>query len=124
MEIDVLPDLAVLGELRRSVAAHLLRSGWPAGAVENAVLVVSELLTNAIIYGRPPIRLSLAQRPEVLRLEVDDAGGGQPTLNLGRANGAGGFGLQIVDALAARWGVEDHAPGKAVWVELVAKPTA
>lgn len=124
MEIDVLPDLAVLGELRRSVAAHLLRSGWPAGAVENAVLVISELLTNAIVYGRPPIRLSLAQRAEVLCLEVDDAGNGQPTLESGRADGAGGLGLQIVDALAARWGVEIRAPGKAVWVELVGKPTA
>ncbi len=124
MEIDVLPDLAVLGELRRSIAAHLYRSGWPMAAVDNAVLVVSELLTNAIIHGRPPIRLSLAERVEVLRLEVNDAGDGRPALDPGRANGAGGLGLQIVDTLAARWGVENHAPGKAVWVELMAKPTA
>lgn len=117
----MLPDLAVLGDLRGAVAAHLLRLGWPLGSIENAVLVVSELLTNAIIHGRPPIRLSLARRLEVIRLEVDDAGAGRPQLDLGRAKGAGGFGLQIVDTLAARWGVEDHGPGKAVWVELVAR---
>lgn len=124
MEIDVLPDLGVLGDLRRSVAAHLQGSGWPRAAVDNAVLVVSELLTNAIIHGSPPIQLRMAHRPEVLRLEVDDAGTGRPALDPGRARGDGGFGLQIVNTLAARWGVEDHAPGKAVWVELIVKPIA
>lgn len=123
MEIDVEPELAVLGEIRQSVAAHLRRSGCPAASVGNLVLMANELLTNAIVHGLPPIRLSLAERREVVRLEVHDGGPGRPTRDPGRATGVGGLGFEIVDHLATRWGVDERATGKAVWVELVTGPT-
>ncbi|HYT11101.1 MAG TPA: ATP-binding protein, partial [Mycobacteriales bacterium] len=71
---------------------------------ETALLLVSELATNAIRHGSPPVRLSLRLDAGRLRVEVSDGSPAPPRV-LGSGPGqAGGRGLQIVQQLAARWG--------------------
>jgi anti-sigma regulatory factor (Ser/Thr protein kinase) len=87
---------------------------------ETALLLVSELATNAIRHGAPPVRLSLRLDADRLRVEVTDSSPALPQLGLPGSDQPGGRGLQIVQQLAARWGA--HASrsrlGKTVWFEL------
>lgn len=87
---------------------------------ETALLLVSELATNAIRHGTPPVRLSLRLDADRLRVEVTDSSPALPQLGHPEADETGGRGLQIVQQLAARWGsqVSRSRLGKTVWFEL------
>ena len=86
---------------------------------ETALLLVSELATNAIRHGAPPVRLSLRLDKNRLRVEVTDSSPALPELGHPGPDGIGGRGLQIVQQLAARWGAASpRRLGKAVWFEL------
>jgi two-component sensor histidine kinase len=77
-------------------------------------LVATEMVSNAIRYGRPPIRLELTRADGHVRLVVRDEGGGEPKQ---RTPGAGGgWGLHIVERLATRWGAA--AGATAIWAEI------
>ncbi|MFD5844257.1 ATP-binding SpoIIE family protein phosphatase [Streptomyces chartreusis] len=82
-----------------------------------AELVVSELVTNAIRYGRPPIRLRLIHDRSLL-CEVSDAGSTTPHLRRARVFDEGGRGLLLVAQLAGQWGTRHARRGKTVWAEL------
>ncbi|MFJ5774060.1 SpoIIE family protein phosphatase [Streptomyces sp. NPDC093094] len=82
-----------------------------------AELVVSELVTNAIRYGRGPIRLRLI-RTDTLTCEVFDASSTAPHLRRARAFDEGGRGLLLVAQLTERWGTRQGREGKAIWAEL------
>ncbi|BBJ45118.1 hypothetical protein SSPO_078360 [Streptomyces antimycoticus] len=79
-------------------------------------LVVSELVTNAIRYGRPPIRLRLI-RDRALICEVSDFSSTAPHLRRARALDEGGRGLFLVAQLAQRWGTRLEVHGKTIWAE-------
>ena len=87
---------------------------------ETALLLVSELATNAIRHGAPPVRLSLRLDADRLRVEVTDSSPALPRLAQPGPDQPGGRGLQIVQQLAARWGsqVSRSRLGKTVWFEL------
>jgi anti-sigma regulatory factor (Ser/Thr protein kinase) len=106
----------------RCALTHWLSARVTNGLLSDAPLVVSELVTNSLLHaGLPdaaPVRVSAELAGGVLRLEVEDAGtGGAVRRRTPNRHGSGGFGLNIVDALAARWGVERDG-GTMVWVEL------
>jgi serine/threonine-protein kinase RsbW len=93
--------------------------------VDEVLLCVSELTTNALVHGVPPGRgflLRLCLNVDgLLHIEVHDSGGGQPRVREGwedetseRENGRG---LCLVEALADKWGVGERVPGKIVWCE-------
>ena len=90
-------------------------------ALADALIIVSELATNAIRHGGAPteddeLTLHAAILPGGLRLEVSDPGPGfEPGGHGPRPDG--GYGLQLLDRLATRWGVAGSAP-VTVWVEL------
>ena len=90
--------------------------------LDDALLVTSELVTNAVRYGRPEITLGLARIANGVRIEVGDAGDSLalPSPSVPEGNRAGGRGLLIVASTAAEWGITAHdpPPGKTVWVEL------
>jgi PAS domain S-box-containing protein len=80
-------------------------------------LVVSELVTNAIRYGRPPVRLRLI-RGATLICEVSDGSSTAPHLRRARTFDEGGRGLLLVAQLARRWGTRHHTDGKTIWAEV------
>jgi anti-sigma regulatory factor (Ser/Thr protein kinase) len=88
-------------------------------ACEKASLLVSELVTNAVVHGRSRATL-IAARPEgrlrvaVLDNDVRLPEGPQPA----NPDAEGGRGLRIVAAVADRWGVETTDEGKSVWFEI------
>ena len=82
--------------------------------IDAARNIVTELVSNAVRFGRPPIRLTVEQRPAAVRIEVSDGGPGTPTR---RAPGdRGGWGLEIVHQLADHHGLLSGVAG--VWCEL------
>ncbi|MDR6979608.1 serine phosphatase RsbU (regulator of sigma subunit)/anti-sigma regulatory factor (Ser/Thr protein kinase) [Streptomyces sp. 3330] len=82
-----------------------------------AELIVSELVTNAIRYGRPPVRLRLIH-DRALLCEVSDGSSTTPHLRRARVFDEGGRGLLLVAQLAERWGTRHARRGKTVWAEL------
>jgi len=87
---------------------------------ETALLLVSEVVTNAIVHGAGPPLLSVDVHPSVLRVTVTDDGAGTPQVQQpGSSLADGGRGLYLVETLAARWGTNRLVPtGKTVWFEL------
>jgi anti-sigma regulatory factor (Ser/Thr protein kinase) len=80
-------------------------------------LVVSELVTNAIRHGGPPVQLRLI-RDAVLICEVSDGGNSSPHLRQAQTFDEGGRGLLLVAQLAQRWGTRHRAVGKTIWAEI------
>lgn len=94
----------------------------PVPAVEEALLLVSELVTNAVRHGRPEIVLQIRRLPDRIRIEVRDEGDHLPEVPADRPSldRPTGRGLLIVAATALDWGVE-RTPGlngKTVWAEI------
>jgi PAS domain S-box-containing protein len=112
-------DLRSAGAARSFVRAELAR--WEAADVEDvAVLLVSELVTNAVVHARSRAELRLQLRPEQLRVEVlDSAVHLRPRPRTADGDATNGRGLGLVDGLASRWGSVDDGTGtKTVWFEL------
>jgi anti-sigma regulatory factor (Ser/Thr protein kinase) len=91
---------------------------FPADLVDGAQLLISELVTNAVLHGDPPVFVELQITPLFLRLAVADQGGRAPALHEATASDGHGRGLQIVAHVADDWGVEWHDRGKSVWCSL------
>jgi anti-sigma regulatory factor (Ser/Thr protein kinase) len=90
--------------------------------IADAQLLVSEIVTNAVLHGRPDITLAMRLEPPGLGVVVTDSGDALPQVpseapDPGQASGRG---LLIVAAIASAWGVSpaDPPPGKAVWFDL------
>lgn len=94
----------------------------PQAVMDDALLMVSEVVTNAVQHGRPKIMLRLRETPPGIGVYVSDGGSGLPEFSPTEPDhlAVRGRGLRIVDALASDWGVEqiDSQPGKVVWFEL------
>jgi anti-sigma regulatory factor (Ser/Thr protein kinase) len=101
---------------RRRVVERFAAQLGPA-QLEDARLLTSELVTNAVVHGRGAIGLSALLDEDRLMIEVTDEGDGfDPTVRLHGLDAVGGNGLNIVDTLASRWGI--HAGSSHVWFEL------
>jgi anti-sigma regulatory factor (Ser/Thr protein kinase) len=86
--------------------------------VEDAVLLVSELVTNSVVHGGPPVIVAVECDGDALQVRVRD---GSPVLPARRSAGQGeegGRGLALVDTMSADWGVDPQPDGKHVWFVL------
>jgi anti-sigma regulatory factor (Ser/Thr protein kinase) len=90
--------------------------------VDDASIVVSELVTNAIRAGSASVELDLEVHHDRLRMQVSDDVGGTPVRQHPEADEEHGRGLLVVEALATSWGVAYPAVGKQVWAELAVSP--
>ncbi|MFC7306378.1 ATP-binding protein [Streptomyces monticola] len=108
----------------RAFARDVLADWGIRDRVDEVLVCVSELTTNALLHGAPPGRgylLRFEYDGTVLRVEVHDSGEGTPSIPR-IARGEGGHGLLLVSALADKWGVGFRTPGKYVWCEFAAGP--
>ena len=86
-----------------------------AHVLEDAVLLVSELVTNSVLHGGPPVVVAVECDSTALRVRVRD---GSPELPVPKSAGLdaeGGRGLDLVQSISADWGVEKTHDGKHVW---------
>ncbi|HEY2296342.1 MAG TPA: ATP-binding protein [Jatrophihabitans sp.] len=107
------------------VAREFVRTRWPQlgeEVIDDVVLIVSELASNAVQHGRPKIELRIRVEPFSVDVSVLDHGPVIPPTQIVQPQemATSGRGLSIVDRLASDWGVEpfDGAAGKAVWARL------
>jgi CheY-like chemotaxis protein len=109
---------ASVSKAREFVAGTLAE--WDTGVdAGDALVVASELVTNAIVHGRTACELQLSITPNAVRIEARDGGGGTPDPMAPTKTGTHGRGLHIVAALTSAWGIEDiPSGGKIVWAEL------
>ncbi len=112
---DIAPDPAQVAAIRTSVGEQLLSWGLEETAFVTE-LVVSELVTNAIRYGAPPVQLRLI-RDRTLICEVSDGSSTSPHLRRAHAFDEGGRGLLLVAQLTQRWGSRQTGSGKTIWCE-------
>ncbi|MFD5462630.1 SpoIIE family protein phosphatase [Kitasatospora sp. NPDC127059] len=117
---DIEPDPTQVARARQLAADQL--AAW--GLEETAFvteLVVSELVTNAIKYGQPPIRLRLI-RDTSLICEVSDGSATAPHLRRARIFDEGGRGLMLVAQLTQGWGTRHTTSGKTIWCAQTLSP--
>ncbi|WP_020121748.1 ATP-binding protein [Streptomyces canus] len=125
MQLEIRPDPAEVGRARRWARSRLAGSGIgiDESLAETLILLVSELVTNAVVHtGRPAVlRLSLPGaevESATVRLEVADRSGRAPVPRCVDGDATGGRGLALVDGLADRWGWSPEGAGKSIWCEL------
>ena len=114
----------------RAIVASRLRDRWPAPVLDRARLLTSELVTNSVLHSHAPADASMIFRLELshdaIRLEVEDPGGrGAVAPRSPDLDGGGGFGLNLVERLSERWGVDRVAAGGTrVWAQIALESSA
>jgi anti-sigma regulatory factor (Ser/Thr protein kinase) len=107
----------------RSVAAarrflrNLLDGHQPA-STDDAILMISELVTNAVRHAHTLLRVMVSIAEQTLRVAVRDDDPTLPVAPEPEHHATSGRGLRIVDDLADRWGITPNTDGKTIWFEL------
>jgi anti-sigma regulatory factor (Ser/Thr protein kinase) len=118
------PSSAAL--VRRAIADDLDAHGVSRDAIDDVVLVVSELVGNAVLHAGPPEDHRLDVNWEIdeaaVTVHVGDGSPDRPQPRISGATEAGGRGLAIINAIAADWGVRRTAFGKEVWARIAVRP--
>ena len=118
VHLELRPELRCVAAARRFLFQTLADWNVPE-LYGDGVIVVSELVTNAITHAPEPGELRLSLLPDTLRVAVTDSGSGAPEPRHRSSTREGGRGLYLVDALTSAWGMEPLADGgKVVWAEL------
>ena len=120
---DVCVDLECRPETvaaaRQFVEASLQDWGLDA-LTDDAVLVTSELVANAVLHARTSMRLRLiSDGSSSVRVEVFDGNTRMPAAAACPDDATSGRGLNVVAELGIAWGTSQHGDGKVVWVDLV-----
>ncbi len=115
--MELTPDHTAAVRARQFVAATLRGWGLDA-AIDDAELLVSELVTNAILHARSPATVTIDHDSPRLRVAVCDSSPSPPRLRDYGPDAVTGRGMLLVDRIARRWGVEMNGNGKCVWFEV------
>ncbi|MEV4258237.1 ATP-binding protein [Spirillospora sp. NPDC049652] len=110
---------------RRRLGSELGAAGVDASIVDDASVIVSELISNALRHARPlpsgQVRVTWTRRGDVIEIAVSDGGATtEPRRGPGTLSSLGGRGLGIVETLAEGWGVRHEDGGTTVWARLYA----
>jgi anti-sigma regulatory factor (Ser/Thr protein kinase) len=116
LELDPLAP----GRARRGLAEWLSRFDCPPEIEADVLVVVSELVTNAVVHaGAAPVVVATYDDGHLF-VEVHDNDATAPIMRApGVGSGQGGFGLRLVEALTHRWGWEATPSGKRVWGQVL-----
>ena len=83
--------------------------------VEDAVLLVSELVTNSVLHGGPPVVVAVDCTEEALQVRVRDGSSELPEPRVASQADENGRGMALVATMSADWGVDPEPDGKHVW---------
>lgn len=110
-------DPAAVRAARRATTEAV--QSWAArpGMADDVCLVVSELVTNALLHGRSDAVLRVVRQRGSIRVEVQDDDTRLPLPSAPDPQALGGRGLALVAALSTLWGAERTEGGKTVWAE-------
>jgi hypothetical protein len=112
-------DSKSLGGCRTFVARTL--SSWHLDHyTEDAMIVISELATNAVLHARTDFTVSVVSQGGALRVSVSDSSSDVPVRANPTPTTVTGRGLLLIDAIARCWGIDVGSGGKSVWAELAA----
>jgi serine phosphatase RsbU (regulator of sigma subunit) len=109
----------VVASSRAYVADELRRLGR-ASLIDDALIVVSELVTNAILHAGGIAGVRVAEQGTGVRVEVHDRTRVPPVMARQSAESMTGRGLRLVASISTAWGAEPTAEGKMIWAELTA----
>ncbi|XUZ97554.1 ATP-binding protein [Streptomyces araujoniae] len=127
VQLEVGPDPAEVGRARRWARSRLVGSGIgdDEPLAETLILLISELVTNAVVHTGCPAVLRMlfgggggAGEAGTVRVEVADASDCPPRPRHAQGEDTGGRGLELVDGLADRWGWQREGAGKQIWCEV------
>ncbi|WP_171172494.1 ATP-binding protein [Streptomyces sp. I05A-00742] len=137
MQMEVGVDPAEVGRARRWARSRLAGSGIGVDEplAETLILLISELVTNAVVHTGCPAVLRMffpgaagAAGPAAgpgagtVRVEVADISARPPRRRCAKGDETGGRGLELVDGLADRWGWQQEGSGKRIWCEVDRRP--
>ncbi|MFD7059788.1 ATP-binding protein [Streptomyces sp. NPDC059906] len=116
-------DAATVPVARRIVREACAEWGMGQDAAETGMLLICEIVTNAVRHGRSRSVRVIAERPhpDRLRVAVVDKSRRMPELRTVGPDAVGGRGLLLVEALSDRWGTDLLPWGKRVWAEIAIK---
>jgi anti-sigma regulatory factor (Ser/Thr protein kinase)/CheY-like chemotaxis protein len=117
LAVDLDASMRSVAHARTFVAEQCERAGC-GELVPTATLLVSELVTNAVVHAASKSRCSVREAGDALRVEVVDWGPGVVKMREIAPMAVGGRGLHIVDRLASTWGTSAARGAKAVWFQL------
>ena len=121
--IDLPPERSAAAQARRFVREVCASWGLVREVIDDIELLVSELVTNAVLHARSAARLTIEQLGDCIRVTVADSSAVPPRLREYGPEAATGRGVFLVDRLAREWGVETNdGAGKRVWFEVAVEP--
>jgi len=127
VQLEVGPDPAEVGRARRWARSRLVGSGIgdDEPLAETLILLISELVTNAVVHTGCPAVLRMlfgggggVGEAGTVRVEVADASDCPPRPRHAEGDDTNGRGLELVDGLADRWGWQPEGAGKQIWCEV------
>ncbi|MFI1188848.1 ATP-binding protein [Streptomyces californicus] len=127
VQLEVGPDPAEVGRARRWARSRLAGSGIGEDepVAETLILLISELVTNAVVHTGCPAVLRMLfgggggpGGAGTVRVEVADASDRPPLQRHAEGDDTNGRGLELVDCLADRWGWLPEGRGKQIWCEV------
>jgi serine/threonine-protein kinase RsbW len=119
-EVARLEPSGVAPSQARRLVRRTVQDLVPSDVVDTAELLVSELVTNAVVHGSGVIVVAIDCEDRVVSIAVSDDAPARPQLQPERPMALGGRGLRMIESLASAWGVRprEDGPGKQVWVRL------
>jgi Histidine kinase-like ATPase domain len=115
--IELAPRPTSAATARKLATAFARRYHLGDDLADSICLVVSELVTNAVLHARTEVVLSLELRPGVVRIGVRDGSLATLAVRNYSAEAVTGRGLGVVEALTSAWGAVADGDGKLVWAE-------
>jgi anti-sigma regulatory factor (Ser/Thr protein kinase) len=122
-ELDLQPRAESAAQARDLVRAVCRDRPSCRSACQDAELVVTELVANAVRHARTPVTVRLVLDDVLLRVEVCDGSTRPARMRVACPTEEGGRGLLLVDALSDAWGVEADRTGKRVWAQFARDAT-